>query len=206
VIGDDDTRRTVLTREVGVLGRDEPLHEHGDLPPLAQIGHVVPFEAGLEEPERVMAFALAPTRMCGDDRRDVLLGSGEAGSRLPVANPVHREVGGQHERGEPGLECLCDHLVADAAIAEDVDLEPARRSGSGGGDLGRRRSRHRRDAHERARGSCAACHRELPFLVCDLLERHGRNERRHRHGRTEQCRFRGHGRHVDEDARPQPEA
>ena len=141
-----------------------------------------------------------------DDRRDVVLRRLEARPHFAVTDPVHGQVGGQHERREPGLECLLDDVVAHAAVAEDVELEPPRRARRSGGDLCRGGRRDRGDAHERSGGTSATRHRDLPLLVRDLLERHRRDEHGQRHRRPEHRRLRRDGRDVDEDAVAQPEA
>ena len=91
-------------------------------------------------------------------------------------------------------------------IPEDVDLQPARRAGRRGGDVGRRRRGDRREAHERLGRGRATRHRELALLVRDLLESHRRDEHGHRHGRAEHGRLGRDRGDVDEDAGPQPVA
>ncbi len=123
-----------------------------------------------------------------------------------MPDAVHGKVCREHECGEPGLECLCDDVVADGTIAEDVDLQPARPIGCRSGDVSGGRGRNRRKAHERPRSRGATRHGDLALLVRDLLERHRRNERGYRDRRPEHGRRGRHVRDVDEDARPQPES
>ena len=102
-----------------------------------------------------MLVRLAAASARGDDRRDVLLGRGEPAPRLAVPDAVDGQIGREDERREPGLERLCDDLVAHLAVAEDVDLEPARRV--------RERPRRRRSASRSrpSRGTSASPRRRL---------------------------------------------
>ncbi len=76
----------------------------------------------------MLLVRLAAALACRHERRHVVLRRLEARSDLAMPDPVDGQVGGEHESGEAGLECLLDDLVAHATVAEDVDLEPARRA------------------------------------------------------------------------------
>jgi hypothetical protein len=70
-----------------------------------------------------------------------MLGRLEVDADIALAAPKVRNVDRQDERAELVLDRLGDQVFRLRAVAEDVDLEPARRAGSGGGDLGRPRGR-----------------------------------------------------------------
>ena len=121
-----------------------------------------------------------------------------------MADPVDGEVGREHERGESRLERLLDDLVADLAIAEDVDLEPARRAGRRRGDLGgvavatvERHMSVPAAAAPRAiatsPSSCAICWNAIGATSTGIDT-----------GRAEHGRLGRHRRDVDEHARPEP--
>ena len=147
-----------------------------------------------------------PALARGHDGRDVILRCLESRARLTVADSVDGEICSQNERREASLERLLDDVVADTAIAEDVDLEPARRSGRSRCDFLRGGGRDRRDAHERSCCARTARHGDLTFLVRDLLERHRRDECRHRHRRSQDGRLGRDFRHVHEHPGTEPEA
>ena len=123
-----------------------------------------------------------------------------------MPDAVDGKVRGEDERREARLQRLRDDVVTDFPILEDVDLQPAWRVRGRCGDVGGRRGRDRRQAHQRLGCSRATRHRKLALLVRDLLERHRRHEDGHRDWRAEHGRLGRHRRDVDEDARPQPVA
>ena len=96
-----------------------------------------------------------------------------------------------------------DQLARQAAVAEDIELEPAGRSGSRGRHLLRSRVGDRREAHQRSRRGGRACHSALAVGMGEPLERDGRDEKRHRDGRAEHSRRGRDLRDVDEHARPE---
>ena len=75
-----------------------------------------------------MALRLAAAGSRSHDRGNVVLWRFEPGACFAMPDAVDGEVGCQHERGEPRLERLLDHLVTDAPVSKDIDLEPARRT------------------------------------------------------------------------------
>src|SRR6187399_2884726 len=97
-----------------------------------------------------MLFLLTSTLARGHDRGHIVFGCLEARARLAMPDPVDREIGREDERAEARLERLLDDPVADAAVLEDVDLEPPRRPRSRLRDVPRRRSRDGGDTHERS--------------------------------------------------------
>jgi len=80
---------------------------------------------------------------------------------LPVSYSEHRQVDGEEEGREAGIERLRDQLVGDAVVTKDIDLEEPDGAGRGRRDLGRTRGRERRQAESGARGCRRAGH---PFL------------------------------------------
>ena len=69
----------------------------------------------------------------------IVLGHPEAGAQVALAAAEPRRVDGEHDRAVAVLDRLLDERARDAAVAEDVELEPARRVRRRGRDLGRRR-------------------------------------------------------------------
>src|SRR6476660_3222124 len=117
----------------------------------------------------MMLFLLPSPLARGHDRGHVVLGCLEARARLAMPDPVDREIGREDKRTEANLERLLDHPVADAAVLEDVDLEPTRRPRSRLRDVPRRRRRDGRNTHERSCSGGALGSRELSLLVRDLM-------------------------------------
>ena len=121
-------------------------------------------------------------------------GHPEAGAQVALAPAEPRRIDGEHDRAVAVLGGLLDQRARDAAVAEDVELEPARRSG--------RRGRHllRSSPWPSSRGTSASRPPRppapLPALavgVREPLERDRRDEERHRDRRAEHGR---RGRHL----------
>ena len=150
------------------------------------------------------AFAADSARSSGDERGHCPLWRVKRFAALAIANADDRQVGRQDECRKTGVESLGNDLVADSAILEDVDLEPTRRSRRRRRDLGGRRRRHGREAHERPSGRGTARGAELVLLVRDLLIGHRGDKHGHRDRRAEHDRLRRDVGDVDEHAITEP--
>ncbi len=121
-------------------------------------------------------------------RAETIAGTSSSGASKPsrasrMPDSVDGKIGSQNERREARLERLTDHLVAHLTVAEDVDLEPARRARCGGCNVCGRCRRNRRKTHERAGLRSAPCRAGLALLVRNSLK----GCRRDHHGHRDRC-------------------
>ena len=200
MIRHDDAARAVLAREPRVLRRQDALDEQRQPRLRADALEVAPRERRRDGFEHLLRGHPAATES-GDAN---VLGNRERSACVALAVAAHRRVDRQHERAEPAVACLRDQLARHALVAEHVELEPERRAGRR--DLGRRRGRDRRQAHDRARSLGGAGHPHLAVGMRDALERDRRHEQRHRDVLPEHRSRRRARLDVDQQARPQTAA
>ena len=151
--------------------------------------------------EREGLEAAAAGRVDGRDAHVVR--DREARAKRAFAPAQVGRVRGEDERRVARVGRLLDEGARQAPVLEDVELEPAWRSGRGGGHVGRGRGRDRRQAHDRAGRGRRTGRRGLAVRMGHALEGHGRDEHRQRHLRPEHRCLRAHARDVAKDPRPQ---
>ena len=136
--------------------------------------------------------------------------AGTAGSS-GISQPVRRSRSRRPKYGASIVSTIARKPAATAwstiervtpFVAEDVELEPARRVGCGGGDLGRRRGRHRRHRHDRPERGGRARRRDLALGVRVPLVGHRRDDDRRRELVPEHRPLRGHVLDVAEEPWP----
>ena len=163
MVGDEDPVGACGDRAPGVVGVQHALHEQRPRPFAAQPLERLPRErrvhlrvharcerdrplhapaadrqaAGAQEPARPARFREALGDRAGPEPwRDR-----EAVAQVALAAAGDRDVGGERERGEPGLAHAREKLPHPAPVAPQVELEPRAGAGRGGGDLLRRARR-----------------------------------------------------------------
>jgi len=205
VVGDEHARHAALHGESGVLAREDAL-QHERQPALG--GHpfeVVPRERGGRREVLRHRLRVRGPRAAHVRQRQVGRNL-EAELQVALAPPEPRHVDREHEGGVAALPCLRQMVERALPVADDVELEPARRVACRRRDLGVRARRGGRDAEEGACGRGSARGRDLAVGVEQTLHREGRDEQRHRDGGSQHG---GRGRHfgdVDEHARAEAPA
>ena len=176
VIRDDDAGSPVLRGQDGILAVEDALdddgHRNGGDEPL----QVRPVERRVEQMER-LAGRLRVERAPDGGQRVVVERPVDA--TLPVARPGHRQVDGEEDGAESGIDRLGDELRRDAVVAKDVDLQKPGAVGRCRGDVGRARGREGREAERRAGRCCRSGKALLPIRVRHALI----GDRRHDDGR-----------------------
>ena len=178
VVRDDDRRRAVLDRELGVLGGDDALQHDGQLRLARDPLEVAPRDRGVEQRELVGGILRRVADRRAGVRERQVRGDLEADAQVTLALREARRVDGEDDGAAAGIRGLREMLARDAAVLEDVELAPLQEPRRGGRDLLVRARGERRDGHARARRGGAARRRALAVGVVELLVGDRRDEDR----------------------------
>ena len=133
-------------------------------------------------------------------------GIAKPGSKVALAPAGARGVDGQRDRLEARIDRLVDERPGDPAVAEAVELKPARRPGRLAGNLARARGGEGRQAHDRLGVRRRSGHRHLAVGIDEPLEGDRGDQHRHRDRRPEDRRLGAHVGDVDQHPRTQADA
>src|ERR671924_26722 len=137
VVRDDDGRGAVLACKPRVLGGEDALDDDREPRRGREPLHVVPADGRAEERE-VLVELERLERAAGvvDGGDPDVVGDRESGAERALAAPQVGRVGGEDEGREARFDRLLDERGSHVPVLEDVELEPARRIGSGRRELG----------------------------------------------------------------------
>ena len=200
-----DGVRAVVDGQAGVLGRQDALEDQRQRRPGADLVERVPGQRhAAHVQDLVQLAAVMPCVALGQVRVGVLARvEGAPEDVVPVAQDGR--VHGEDERLVAGGRRSLHEAAGHAPVPLDVELEPATRVGSDGGDLLDGPGRDRGHDVDGAGAGRRTRRGQLPVWMSQAVQRGRRDADGRRRGAPQDRRLERDLRHVDEDPRTQPE-
>ena len=129
----------MFDRETGVLGSEHALDQHGKVTARGKFLDVGPREGGVDQvadAEKAEGAVLVH-RPPADER----VGDHVLGTDVPLADPQHRQVDGDHDRLIAVVDGRIEEPPRDASVPEDIELKPPIAVRGRGRDIGGHRGR-----------------------------------------------------------------